>query len=191
MPELSPLAVEEYRSLRATIRERGTLRLAVLLITILAWATLAVAILASAAVPIMGLVSLAVLVAGFEVAFAAHVGVERVGRFLQVHYEAGTVRPGWEHTAMRLTGGPGNPRIDPLLGGLFAVATLLNMVPIVLLGIIDGPLVFGAIPLEPAVYGLIHVLFIARIVQARRYAATQRQHDLAMFESLMKPGIDR
>src|SRR5688572_14729222 len=40
-PFRSELAHEEFRALRATIRERGTLRLLVVLITFVAWATLA------------------------------------------------------------------------------------------------------------------------------------------------------
>ena len=76
----TPLAVEEYRALRATIRERGTMRLVVALITFVAWAAGALAVVSWGSVSALALLPLLVLVAGFEVVFATHVGVERIGR---------------------------------------------------------------------------------------------------------------
>lgn len=183
MSDLSPIALEEYRALRATIRQRGTLRLIVIAITFFGWAALAVSVTALLVVPILGLIPLTVLAAGFEVVFAAHVGVERVGRYLQVHYERPGALPGWEHAAMWL-GAQARRRsgIDPLASGLFTVAALLNLVPIALLSLAEGPTVGGVVPLELAVYGALHVVFIGRIVHARRYADSQRQRDLALFE---------
>jgi hypothetical protein len=84
---MTPRELEEYRALRATIRERGTTRIWVFLIGILAWAALTVATAALAGVPVAALVPLAVLVATFEAIFALHTGVERIGRYIQVFFE--------------------------------------------------------------------------------------------------------
>jgi hypothetical protein len=62
----SSLRVEEYRALRATVRERGTTRLIVSAITFVSWATLAVVVYAVSAIPLIAVFPLFVLVAGFE-----------------------------------------------------------------------------------------------------------------------------
>lgn len=59
------------------------MRVIVMTITIVSWSGLALAVASLAVVPALGLLPLVVLAAGFEVVFAAHVGVERVGRFLR------------------------------------------------------------------------------------------------------------
>jgi len=70
----------EYKSLRDTIRERGTTRAWLLLATFMAWAALAIASAALVALPIATLLPLLVLAVGFETGFALHTGVERIGR---------------------------------------------------------------------------------------------------------------
>ena len=177
------LSTEEYRALRATIRERGTMRLVVAAITFMAWAALALAVAAWSSVSALGLLPLLVLVAGFEVVFAAHVGVERIGRYLQVNYEAPDGPPRWERLAMDMGGRAGaGSGIDPLFAGIFIVATLVNLIPVGLLTAAEGPTLPGNVPLEIGVYGLLHLLFIGRVLQARRFAAGQRQRDLALFK---------
>lgn len=169
-----PLAVEEYRALRATIRERGTFRLAAIVLTFAVWAALAVAITAlDARVAIVGLIPLAVLAAGFEAVFTAHVGVERVGRYLQVRYEDDGPGPAWERTAMALPPTAAPPGSDALCSQLFMLAIILNGV----VGMTtDMP------SLLPVALGtaLLHIGLLARVIQARRYAATQRASDLAL-----------
>ena len=58
-----------------------------------------------------------------------HVGVERIGRYLQVFYEGTADGPMWETTAMSV--GPALPGggVDPLFTVVFAFATLLNLIP--------------------------------------------------------------
>ena len=54
--------------------------------------------------------SLLLLVATFEAVRTLHLGVERIGRYLQVFHEPEPPAPGdarWEHVAMAL--GPGSP----------------------------------------------------------------------------------
>src|SRR5687768_17298437 len=94
----------EFRVLRDTIRARGGLRLTLSLAGIALWALTLVAVLAWLPNPVAGTIPLLVLGATFEVNRMLHLGVERIGRYLQVFYEEsqppGTGTPAWEHTAM-------------------------------------------------------------------------------------------
>ena len=163
----------EYETLRATIRERGTWRVMLFWMSLAVWAGL----LLTAAVwgvPVGSLASLIALVAGFEGVYALHVGVERIGRYLQVFYEETAVLPAWERTAMAYGREPSGDGLDPLFSKIFGTATLLNLVP----------------PVATRRFGLIlvaivaHALFVARILRARRYAAGQRATDLERFRRL-------
>src|SRR5438093_11025076 len=89
---------EEYSALRATIRERGTTRVWIFVIGLIGWAALTVVTAALASPPVAVLLPLLILAVTFEAVFALHVGVERIGRYLQVFYEADA--SGWEHAAM-------------------------------------------------------------------------------------------
>src|SRR5881397_3911173 len=82
---------EEYIALRATIRERGTARVCIFAGGIAAWAAAAIAMAALASSPVATLLPLLVLAAMFEEVFALHVGVERIGRYLQVFHEGADV----------------------------------------------------------------------------------------------------
>ncbi len=173
--EPSDLAVEEYRALRSTIRERGTTRLVVTTITFVSWAALLVVVLSLASIPALGLIPLLVLATGFEVVFALHVGVERLGRFLQARYERPDGLPGWEHAAMKV-GGDRRARlsVDPLFAWPFCLAAVLNNLAV--LAMQDA-----AQPAEWLAYAFIHALPVARVISARRVAARQRERDLALF----------
>jgi hypothetical protein len=105
----------EYSALRDTIRERGTARVWVFLVGLIAWATVTVATAALASLPIATLLPLLVLAAAFEALFSLHVGVERIGRYVQLFYEE---EPGWEHAAMAF-GRPAAGRADPLFAVVF------------------------------------------------------------------------
>lgn len=170
------LRAEEFAALRATIRERGTRRVTLMVLTLIGWAALAVATETWIATPVATLVPLLVLAAGFEAVFALHVGVERIGRYLQVHYEGAEDGPAWEHTAMAFgsTPGPSAGVVDPLFSSLFLCATALNFAPAILLtaGIPGGLLELGA-------FGVVHLVLVIRIIRARAYAARQRSLDLA------------
>ena len=57
-------------------------------------------VLATAALmplPVATILPLLFLATAFEIVFALHTGVERIGRYIQVFFEDGS---GWEHTAM-------------------------------------------------------------------------------------------
>lgn len=180
----SALALEEYRALRATIRERGTARVLVAIITFVAWAALALVVQALAAVPVLALVPLILLSGGFEIALALHAGVERIGRYLQAYYETdGPAPPRWEHLSIQ-TFDPPIRRVgaDPLFCWVFAAATAANLCGLGLLVVLSpGPVVVPGVPLELGVFGLFHALFVYRLFSARRLAARQRLADLESF----------
>jgi hypothetical protein len=162
---MSPgLSDSEYAVLRHTIASRGTTRMVLFPITMIAWAVLALIVLTFAEAPMASLYPLAVLVGGFEAIHALHVGAERIGRYLQVYYEnLGPALPG---------GG-----IDPLFSVVFACATFVNIIPVLAL----QP---RATTTELAVIGVLHLLVIIRIVRARGAAARQRAVELETFRAI-------
>ena len=170
---MTPRELEEYRALRDTIRERGTTRIWVFVAGLMGWAGLVIATAALAALPIAALLPLLVLAGVFEAIFAVHVGVERIGRYVQVFFED---TPGWERAAMaygRSFGGG----VDPLFSLVFIGAVILNFVPV---------LIAEPVAIEVAVVGFAHVLLIIRIVIAWRAAGRQRAIDLERFERLKR-----
>ena len=109
----SELSHTEYEALRATIRERGTRRVTLLVATLVAWAVTFVLTLRGGG-PLAAFGGLMVLVAGFEAVYALHVGVERTAipaGFLRVRP---TTYPAWERTAMAYGREPSGDGLDPL-----------------------------------------------------------------------------
>jgi hypothetical protein len=168
----------EFAALRQTIALRGTVRIALLPVTVIAWATLTVTLLLFSELPIGALLPLAVLVGGFEAIHALHVGAERIGRYLQVFYEGDPTSPRWETTAMAV--GPALPGggIDPLFTVVFGVATMINLLP----ALLPQPT-----PVELGVIGALHAAFLLRVVRARGAAARQRAVELESFRALKSP----
>jgi hypothetical protein len=184
---------EEYRALRATIRERGTARVCIFAGGIVAWAGATVATAALASTPLATLLPLLVLASVFESVFALHIGVERIGRYLQVFYETEPLDPStfaresperasvdkpalpapkWEHAAMAFGRPAGAVTSDALFVVPFLLAALCNVAP--------------ALIVEPARVELIfiggaHALFVLRLLVARQAASRQRAIDLARF----------
>jgi hypothetical protein len=174
------LSASEYLVLRQTIATRGTLRVALFPATVAAWGALGVFSLLYSDLPAAALFSLAVLVAGFEAIHALHVGVERIGRYLQVFYEGTPEGPRWESTAMAV--GPALPGggIDPLFSVVFSAAALLNLLP----ALLPQPT-----PLEVTVIAACHFAFLLRVARARLAAARQRAVELESYRAL-RAGID-
>ena len=171
---MTPRELDEYRALRDTIRERGTTRVWMALASLAAWAALAIATFALAPFPAATVLPLLVLAAGFDIVFALHTGVERIGRYIQVFFEE---ERGWEHVAMtcdqRFRAGGG----DPLFANFFRIAAVLNFMP----AAFARPL-----PVEWIIVGAIHAIFIVRVEVARRQAARQRAMDLERFQQLKR-----
>jgi hypothetical protein len=175
--------IAEYEALRATIRERGTARMCLILAGIIAWGVLTLALNASEFERAATLVPLLVLAATFEISFFIHTGVERVGRYLQVFYEEGPAlsepqsgeSKGWENTIMaygqRSPGGA-----NPLFITLFALIAVVNFAASLL-----------AANRHPGWIGIsfiAHVVFSWRLVSANRLSAGQRALDLDRFRAL-------
>src|ERR1700738_4031274 len=163
---------DEYSALRATIRERGTARVCVFVAGIVAWTAATIATAALASSPIASLLPLLLLACVFEAIFALHVGVERIGRYLQVFYEGPS---GWESMAMSFGRPHGAATTDALFTVPFLLAALFNIAPALLLSPIRAELIF---------VGGAHVLFILRLVVARATASRQRAIDLERFRRL-------
>lgn len=169
------LASIEFEVLRQTIARRGSTRLILASATFTAWAALGLLVLLFAAVPVAALFTLLVLVGGFEAVHALHVGVERIGRFLQVYYEHASDGPRWE-TSVTLVG-PSLPGggIDPLFTFVFAAAAVLNQ----LLVLLQNPS-----RIELIAIGALHLAFVLRLVRARGAAARQRAVELESFKAV-------
>jgi hypothetical protein len=166
---------EEYRALRLTISQRGTAKVWVLVVGIIGWAALTMATAALASLPVATFLPLLVLAVTFEAIFSLHVGVERIGRYIQVFHEEPT---GWEHTAMAFGRPLKGTGTDPLFVAHFLIAAMLNIVP---------ALLAEPVRLELIVVGSAHMLFALRVVLARHSASRQRAADLKRFED-MKAG---
>jgi hypothetical protein len=182
-----PLALEEYRALRATIRERGSLRFLVTAITFSAWAAVLTTLCADTVVPTFVLVAVVLLAAGFELNLAIHVGVERVGRYLQVKYERDPqTAAGWEHAVMSLQVPRGG--LDALFLVVFLSALALTFVVGLWLDAAGtGSDEVGAIRAETLVVAVLHAIVAVRWLQAAKYARSQRARELSAFEAALKP----
>ena len=174
----TPRDQEEYRALRATIRERGTARICLVAVGFVAWAGLAIATAAVGSTPVATLVPLLALAAVFEAVYALHIGVERIGRYVQVFHESGEPgAPGWEHAAIAFDRPTHAATLDALFPVPFLLAAVCNMTPALILQPTTQELVF---------VGGAHALFAVRIVAARAVAARQRTVDLQRFEDLRR-----
>jgi hypothetical protein len=169
------LSEQEFAVLRRTIASRGTTRMVLLPVTLIGWSALSLLLLLFREVPLASLVTLAVLVGGFEAIHALHVGVERIGRYIQVFYETSSDAPRWETTAMSV--GPSLPGggIDPLFSVVFVCTTLFNAIP----ALLPQPT-----RLELGVIGALHAAFIFRVIRARGAAARQRAVELETYRAL-------
>ena len=174
---MTPREQNEYFALRATIRERGTARVCVFAAGIVAWSAAAIATAALANTPVATLLPLLVLASIFEAVFALHVGVERIGRYIQVFHETErTGAPaGWEHAAMAFGRPAGAATLDALFTVPFLLAGLFNVMPALILAPSRVELIF---------VGGAHALFALRVFVARHAATTQRTVDLARFAEL-------
>jgi len=172
---ITTLGASEYETLRATIRERGTMRTYVVLAGVAAWGTLAITLLLTGVQGGVILVPLLVLATTFELNFFVHTGVERIGRYIQVFYEEASGSTGWETTAMNY-GAKFPNGLDPLFVAVFSICAAVNFL---------SSLAAARRPGWIAISLLLHFVFAYRIVSARKAAASQRALDLDRFRSLL------
>jgi hypothetical protein len=162
---------EEYRAIRATIRERGTARVCLFAAGMAVWAALAVASLALALPPVATTIPLLVLVSTFEATFALHAGVERLGRYLLI-FHGDT----WEQAAGSFGQPPGAIKLDALFTWVFLAGATANLMPL---------LVTVPIVQELAAVGLAHLVFVLRVLSAGRAARLQRDVDRRRFAQIL------
>ncbi len=164
-------------ALRATIRERGSLKAVLFVSTLGVWALITVLLAAFIDLPLASIIPLLVLMGGFEAVHALHVGAERIGRYLHVHYEAHVPGGLWESAVGAFGTGhtPSTRPADGIFSWLFIAA------------IAAGPLMAGlrATAPELGTLAVIHLLAIARVVLAKRAAGRQRAEDQQRFEALL------
>ena len=162
---------EEYRALRATIRERGTARVWTFVAGILVWSVSVIATLFLQAPPAALLIPLLALAATFEGVLALHVGVERIGRYLVVFHD-----DNWERAAGAFGKPAGSISVDPLFTTYFLLAALLTLMPLVA--------VAGLRTEELAGVGVAEAVFFARVVAAKIACRRQRSVDTERFTYL-------
>jgi hypothetical protein len=165
--------LEEYRSLRATILQRGSVRSCVFVAGLAAWA-LGALVVSFVNLPAVTLIPLVTLAGTFEAVRALNAGVERVGRYLQVfHADA------WEETAMAFGAPLAGTGTDPLFVVAFGLAALCNFVQV---------LQSEPVRVELVVLGTAHAAFVLRLAVARYGAGRQRASDLERFQKLKGDG---
>jgi len=167
-------AAAEYAELRRTIAVRGTTRLVLGPAAIGLWAVVAMS--ARYGDPrVQILLPLLVLAAGFEGVRALHIGVERVGRYIQVFHEApGQGLPLWETAAMEPGPRQAGLSLSPLFSPLFMLAGFANA------ALSWDPLA----PVLVVAWAGAHAALLVRIVVATRACRAQRAADLAHFRAL-------
>jgi hypothetical protein len=178
---MDDVAGREYAALRETIRSRGGARPIVFVIGLVAWAAALLGVLAWLATPVAPVVPLLTLVGTFEAVRALHLGVERIGRYLQVYFEenpsssAPTGPPAWEHTAMAF--GPTLPGagVHPYFLPVFFMATIVNFLAV----IFPGPVMVELVTL-----GVPHLAFVGWLIRSDRTMRRQRVAELARFREL-------
>jgi hypothetical protein len=161
--------IEENKALRATIQQRGSVRSCVFVAGLAGWTMVALAA-TFVSIPVITVLPLVLLAGTFEAVFALHVGVERIGRYLQVFYD-----DHWEQTAMAFGAPLVGTGSDPLFAMFFGLATMCNFVPVLLA---------EPVRVELAVVGGAHALFVIRLVVARQVASRQRAADLERFRNM-------
>jgi hypothetical protein len=175
----------EYTVLRETIASRGSLRPVMFLAGLSAWALALTLVLIWLPNPAGAVVPLVILAGTYEAIRALHVGVERIGRYLQVFHEEAmpadgpSWTPAWERTAMAF--GPVVPGagVHPYFFAIFLVATCTNFLAVVL----PGPL-----PIELAGFSVPHGAFLTWMVYCERGMRRQRAEELTRFRQLRDSG---
>jgi len=178
------IQIREFAALRETIRARGGARPLAFLAGIGLWALALTVVLIWLPNPLASMVPLLVLTTTFEVIRTLHMGVERIGRYVQVFFEERPrdlpmESPAWETTAMAF--GPAVPGAGghPLFLPLVLMATIVNYLAVVFPGPIVVELWTLAVP---------HLAFMVWTLFCDRAMRKQRATELARFRELRKGG---
>jgi hypothetical protein len=116
---LDPVQLEEFRALRATIRERTTARVLIVVVAFVGWSALALAVMLVVPAPLLLLVPLVLLLAGFEANLKIVRATDLMATYLRVTFEENRGIPGWETASANLARRGRGTREDPLFLWLF------------------------------------------------------------------------
>jgi hypothetical protein len=129
---IDAIQIEEFRALRAAIRERAIARVVLLAVSWVGWAALATAImLVLPAVPLLVL-PLVVLLAAFEVNLGIVRAAARIGTYLRVVFEERRAVPGWETALADLARRHPNTAGDPLFFWVFVAVLCANYLCVII-----------------------------------------------------------
>jgi hypothetical protein len=181
---MTDLDAREYSALRDVISSRGTARQSLVLAGTIGWSIALVAVIVWIPSPVASMIPLVVLAAAFETNRVLTLGVERIGRYLQVFFESdGTAGdataplrpPAWERTAMSFGASVPGAGGHPLHLPLFFFATLVNTFAV----LIPDP-----VAIELRVLLVPHVSFLIWMLYCDRAMRRQRTRELERFKEL-------
>jgi hypothetical protein len=187
---IDAIQLEEFRALRASVRERAIARVLLLAMTWLGWAALATAIMLVVPAPLLLTVPLVVLLAAFEVNLGTVRSAERVSNYLRVVFEERRAVPGWETASADLARRYPASAGDPLFLWVFVAVLSANYVCVVIAipETVDPTARAREDSLDLALVTALHLSLVLRFVLARRSLHTGRARDLERLRSVTVPG---
>lgn len=182
---MDELAQREFAALRATIQSRGNLKLCLLLTGIVAWAALLALTLVWLPPALASAMPLVVLVATFEAVRSAHLGAERIGRYVQVFFEetrggSAASAPAWERTAMAMSPGVPGAGGHPYFLPVFLMAAVVNFTGVFLLRGDALAIAAGAVTAS----AVLHAAFASWLLYCDRGMRRQRHVELERYRAL-------
>ena len=164
------IQLEEFRALRASIRERAIARVLLLAMTWLGWAALATAIMLVVPAPLLLAVPLVVLLAAFEVNLGTVRAAERVSNYLRVVFEERRAVSGWESASADLASRYPSSVGDPLFVWVFIAVLCANYLCVVIAipETTDPTARAREDSLDLALVTALHLALVVRFVLARR-----------------------
>src|SRR5215203_215071 len=167
---IDAIQLEEFRALRATIRDRAIARVILLAISWVGWAAIATAImLVLPATPLLAL-PLVLVLAAFEVNLVAVRATDRVCDYLRVVFEERRAVPGWETASADLARRHPAATADPLFFWISVAVLCANYLCVVVaVGETADPSArVREDSLDLAVATVLHGAVLLRFVLARR-----------------------
>ena len=184
------IQLEEFRALRASIRERAIARVLLLAMTWLGWAALATAIMLVVPAPLLLTVPLVVLLAAFEVNLGTVRAAERVSNYLRVVFEERRAVSGWEIASADLASRYPSSVGDPLFVWVFIAVLCANYLCVVIAipETADPTARAREDSLDLALVTALHLALVVRFVLARRLLHAGRTRELERLRAVTEPG---
>jgi len=177
---IDAIQLEEFRALRATIRDRAIARVILLAISWVGWAAIATAImLVLPATPLLAL-PLVLVLAAFEVNLVAVRATDRICDYLRVVFEERRAVPGWETASADLARRHPAATADPLFFWISVAVLCANYLCVVVaVGETADPSArVREDSLDLAVATVLHGAVLLRFVLARRGLVSGRAGEL-------------